>query len=298
MERIPETATVKNEYYITRKTINAEATINKLLWGMFIILMVSVLATFFVTDLPEVVLSIRQMAIDGVWIMISCYSSGELLKRIFRNKGRSTDEYKDARKKANEALDSLTAEELLARQEYCTAYENQVYEQQYNRLLMQLDVDKETFAEKYALLSKKELKEKYPELTKGQRALIAQLNHLKRPHYDPSFFLSTFQAPAGQSPSEMHNADKEDLKNMGISGVLTLFTSFCAVTFAGDLIFSFSAAVLLSAIVKIAVTAIFGAIKATFGWNLSMRTDIARYTVIVKECANLKNWYKINKANA
>jgi hypothetical protein len=40
---------------------------------------------------------------------------------------------------------------------------------------------------------------------------------------------------------------------------------------------------------------LFGSMKATFGWNLSMVTEIGRYEVIVTETGNLKAWFKARK---
>jgi hypothetical protein len=77
-----------------------------------------------------------------------------------------------------------------------------------------------------------------------------------------------------------------------LSSIVTTFlSSLCAVTIAGDLIFSFTIAALFSAIVKITITVIVGSFKAMFGWNLSMVTEINHYLITVKECKNLKAFY-------
>ena len=94
-------------------------------------------------DLPGFALNIRSFAIDGLWVMVGCYSIGEVLKRIFRNKGKSTEEYVKAQKEAKKELDSLTEDELAVRAEYCTWYENAEYERELRRLLSNIGMPKE-----------------------------------------------------------------------------------------------------------------------------------------------------------
>jgi hypothetical protein len=299
MDKIPEQKTDipgGNTYYVTQKTITANGIINKALWSILTLLVVSILATFFVKDLPGFALDIRSFAIDGLWVMVGCYSIGEVLKRIFRNKGKSTKEYDEAQKEAKKALDSLTEDELAARAEYCTWYEDTEYERAVKRLLSNIGMKKEEYLEKYTLLSKKELKERYGNsLTKKQIKTLSQINSLERVEYDPSFFLYAEYAGNGRSPSQAYNADREDKQNSLISLITSFGSGLFAVTFAGELVLSFSLAVLFSAIVKLTITAIIGAFKANFGWNLSMRTDIGRFNTQVKEVANLKKWYADNK---
>jgi hypothetical protein len=299
MERIPETATlaapVTNNYFVKEHKLFAESVINKALWTVLVFLVLSVLITFFVEDLPGFVFDIRNMAIEGIWIMVCCYSIGEVVKRIFRNKGKSTEEYKKARTAAQEALASLTMEELAERQEYCTWYENQVYNTERTRLLDKIGMTEEEYKEKYDLRSRRELKKIYKDMPKKQLDTLGEICKLERIEYDASFFLSTSHMRNGGSPSSMYNSDREDKKNSITSMGTSVLSGICAVTFAGDLILSFSLAVLFSAIVKITITAIFASFKANFGWNLSMLTDIGHFTMQEKEVANLKAWYIQNK---
>ena len=293
MDRLPETnAPIGNTYYVTNKTTTANGIINKALWAILVLLVVSILTTFFVKDLPNFALDLRSYAVDGLWVTMGCYSIGEVLKRIFRNKGKSTQEYMDVKKEARTALESLTEDELASRAEYCTWYENEEYERELKRYLANIGVSKEEYEKKYAQLSKAELKLKYGNmLTKKQINALAQINKLEREEYDPSFFLYTEYVANGRSPSKAFNADKEDRRNTIISLLTSFGSGAFAVTVAGELVLSFSVAVLFSAIVKLTITAMVGSMKANFGWNLSMRTDIGKYNLQVKEVANLKKWY-------
>ena len=287
-----EGTSVNNTYYVTQKTVSSETVINKFLWVLFVVIIVSMIATFFVKDVPNAVFEFRKLAADGLWVMVSSYSAGELLKRIFRNKAKSTKEYKEAKKEAENALSSLTDEERDAAIDYCNWYEYNVYTKELHWLLARLNITEAEYLTKYALLNKQELKKVYPNLKKEEVKILCKIRKIKRIKYDPSFFISTIQLPTGLSPSQMYNANREDKVNTIVSLCLTLILSFCALSFAETLVLSFSLKVVLSAIVKMTVTVIFSGLKASFGWNLSMQTDLGHYAVVVKEVASLKNWYK------
>ena len=292
MERIEE-----REYnqvsatYIMPRPITVESIINKSLWTVFVVLILAVLSTFFVEDVPDAIVDLQQLAIDGLWLILCGFTIGELLKQIYRNKGRSTQEYKTVKAEADKELESLTTEELAVRREYCKAYEDDEYNRCFERLLFAAGITEEQY-KKYAYLTAKELKRRFPELSKYQRKTIAEINRLKPIYYDPSFFLSMSQSEGRQSPSQMYNADKENKRNTLTSVLTSCVSSLCALSFAGDIIFSFSLATLVAAIVKVTTIIIFGSFKAVFGWNLAMGTEFSRYNVIIKECRNLKAFAK------
>ena len=304
MERIPETrmdtqpAQTINTYYVKKKEITADGIINKALWTILILLVVSVMATFFVENLPAFVLDIRTLAVDGLWIAVCCYSIGEVLKRIFQNRGRETAEYKKARDEAQEALNSLTTDELAKRDAYCKWYEENAYNRVLERELLNIGIDKDVYLSQYAVLKKRELKKKYKgSLSSVQIKTLAKINKLEREEYNSFFFMSEEHILEGMSPSQMYDTKRADKKNMISSAITSGATCLCAISFTGNLCLAFSMAVLFSAIVKITVTAFFASFKARFGWNLSMVMDVGRFNTQVKEVANLKKWYHDNYGN-
>ena len=276
--------------YILPKKLTAEAVINKALWTTFYILIIAVFATFFVEDVPNVIVDARQIAIDGLWLMLCSFSIGELVKQIYRNKGRETKEYKDAKASADEALIALTTDELYARTEYCKEYENNEYMRSFECLLATAGLSKDEY-QQYVAMSKRELKRCKQKLSRLQVNSIYKLNNLTRIHYDPSFFLYGFHDGGRLSPSEMYDAEARNRNNTIKSVFFTIAGSLCATSMAGSIIFSFSQAALIAAVIKITTIIIFSYFKAVFGWNLSMRTEMGRYAVTVKECNALKAWH-------
>lgn len=273
--------------------LKAEEIMNRVLCAVVVLLLGCVLSTFFVKKLPDFVLDLRSMAIDSIWLMACCYVVGELVKLIFFNKGKCTADYEKAKEKAESALNSLTTEERAVRDEYCQDYAKGVYERKKALLLSNARVSEEEYNEKYALLTRRELKARYKgELSKMQIKLLVVVGRLRLREYDPSFLTSMDEMESDLMPSEMHNARKEDKRNKIKSAVLSVASSFFCVTLAGELIFSFSPSVLFMAVVKVTSVIIFSSFKATFGWNLAMYTEISRYRLQVREVGNLKQFYK------
>ena len=276
--------------YIMPKKVTAESVINKALWSTFYILIIAVFATFFVDDVPNVIVDARQIAIDGLWLMMCSFAIGELVKQIYRNRGKSTQEYKEAKREADNELSSLTTDELSARGKYCTEYETDEYNRCVERLLCTAGIDQKEY-QQYASMSKKELKHCKPKLSKLQVNAIYKLNNLQRIHYDPSFFLYGSHANGRRSPSDMYNSETENRHDTIKSIFVSLAGSLCAVSLAGEIMFSFSQAALIAAALRIATIIVVVSFKAVRGWNLSMRTDMGRFAVIVKECRSLKSWF-------
>lgn len=271
--------------YILPKSLTAESVINKALWTTFYILIIAVFATFFVEDVPNVIVDARQIAVDGLWLMMCSFAIGELVKQIYRNRGRATKEYKDAKEVADKELESLTTEELALRGEYCANYETEEYNRRFSCLLTTAGLTKESY-QKYAGMTKRELKR--CKLSPLQVSSIHKLNNLQRIHYDPSFFLYGAHTNGSCAPSGMYNADAENRINTVKSILTSAIGSLCAASLAGELLFSFSQAALIAAVLKITTIIIFASFKAVFGWNLAMRTEMGRYAVLVKETRSLK----------
>jgi hypothetical protein len=164
-------------------------------------------------------------------------------------------------------------------------------------LLKSVNISFETYQSKYQTLNKKELIARYPNdnLSKEQIKVLQSIRKIKTVHYNPDFLNTTVKTNYSVAPSDMYDADKENAKDIIVSMIFTLFSGAFAVSVAAELIFSFSTAALFSALIKTAITLITVAMKARFGWNLVMRTEINRYTLQISEVKNLKRFYNKNK---
>ena len=289
MDLIPEENSSEQKIYIMPKTITAEGIINNSLWFLLAVLLLAMLSTFFVEKVYDVEWELGRVAADYFWLTCCSLSISEILKIIFRNKGRGTDEYKKAKTAAQTALAGLTDEELALRKEYCEDYEKNEYENCFNRILQSAGLEEKEY-KKYSTYSKKRLK-KCTELSAKQKKAVVQLNNLVYVRYDPDYFLSTDTSNVRKSPSERYDSRTENRENSIISILFATLGSFGSITFAFSITFSLSPAAIIAAVVKVATITIIGTFKAICGWNLS-GTEINRYNLIVKECSNLKAFYK------
>ncbi len=273
------------------KRLKSEDIINRALYTVIVLLVLGVLSSFFVQELPGFVLDLRNIAIDALWVMACCFCIGELFKRVFINKARSTEEYGKIKEEAENALNTLSSNELDCRAEYCKAYEDEEYNRQLKRCLANIGISEEEYKEKYFSLSRKELKKIYGEsLSKTQLNDLAQINKLKRVNYNPDFFTVSLETKEDCSPSQMFNANKENKRNSFSSAFTSIASGFFCVTFAGGFAFSFSMSALFGAIIKIITIIISASSKATFGWNLVMVTEVNRYKLQISEVKKLKNF--------
>ncbi len=279
----------EQKIYILPKKITAEGIINKSLWFLLVVLLLAMLSTFFVEKVYDVEWEIGKVAADYFWLTCCSLSISEIMKIIFRNKGRETEEYKKAKTAAQTALSELTDEELAVRQDYCEDYEKKEYENCVNRILKSAGLEEKDY-KKFSTFSKKRLR-KSTELSTKQKKAVSQLNNLMYLRYDPAFFLSTETTYTRKSPSEQYNSQVENRENSIISVLFATLGSFGSITFAFSITFSLSPAAIIAAVVKVATITIIGTFKAICGWNLS-GTEINRYNLIVKECGNLKAFYK------
>jgi hypothetical protein len=296
VEKIPETMekpqTITYAPVIKQKKTTENIAINATLWVSVIVVFISVISTYFVQELPNVVLEPKTIVKNALWIAIGGYAIGELMKTIFANKARNSLEYKTTLKETKEALDSLTEEEINSREEYCKAYEENVYYTTRDRMLRDANIDIDVFEENYSKLSARDLRKPDVKLSKRQVKALKAVYKLKRIHYDADFLTMTVETNIKYAPSDMHNMERENRINSIYSAVCALIGCLFCVSLVGELVFSFSTAILLAAIFKTIFLVLMITSRATFGWNNVMKTGINRLVVQRSEAVSLKRWYK------
>lgn len=300
LEMGASTVPVQNVTYspvIKPKKVSTEATMNVVLCIIVAILFAAIIAAYFVEDAGGVLVEIQEMATEALWVIVGTYAIGELCKHIFINKAHTTETYIAKKQDAEKELASLTDEEREKRFEYCKHYEQTAFETQRDRLLKSANISLEDYENKYQTLNSKELRLRYPNdnLSKKQMKALRHIRKIKPLHYNPDFLNVTVKTNNALSPSEMYDADKENWKDVIISAVFSFFGGAFAVSIASELIFSFSPAALFAALVKTAITLITVAMKARFGWNLVMRTEINRFCLQISEVKNLKRYCEKHK---
>ena len=276
------------------KNVSREALVNGVLIAIVAVLLLGILATYFVEDLPDVVVDIRKVSKQALWVFIGGYAIGELLKIVFVNRARTSTEYKDAKSEAATALAEIVAQKKSDKiNEYCEWYERTLYESNQKLALSGSNISFETFQEKYMALSKKEISAKYPQdaLTKAQFKAIKRANKVKMEKYDPEFLLSTQDSLAQRVPSKRFNARERNITNTILSAVFGAVSSLFCISFVSEIIFNMSKEILLSALVKLVVLTLCVALKLIFANSIVFDTEIGRFELQKTEAKAYLRWY-------
>lgn len=268
------------------RNISKESVLNSTILLVVILLLLGVIATYFVKDLPETIINLRNMSEQALWVFAGIYIIGELLKVVFINRARESLAYKDAKKRARAALKKLEDKKYSSRvKEYCRHYEDALFKQKRCVVLAKGNIKLETFESKYVALSTREIKKRYPEdnLSKAQYVAIAKANTVKREIYAPEFLTSTITMNRRCTPSAQFNAPLRNRINSASALLIGLASSFAAINFGEGLEFAFSSSIVVSVIVRLVVL-IFGiALKIIFATSLVFDTEIPRFELQILE---------------
>lgn len=268
-------------------------TINGILIALACLLFIGVLSTYFVEELPNVVINLRNITKQALWVFIGGFCIGELFKRVAINRAKMTDEYKTALEEAREAVKrNATAKKTARAKEYCDDYANTVYESEKARVLGDAGVSVEDYKTKYFSKNKGEILSIFPDcgLSKKQFKAIKRANAVKKISYNPDFLRTVERTSRNLAPSEIHDEKRRNMINTATSVVFGFIGSIFCVSFIQNLIFNFSVAVIFDAVVKIVMILIMIALKTQFGWSLIMDTVIGRLRLQKAEAERFFDW--------
>lgn len=278
---------------IKQETSERKFSLNTVLWIVAIVILVGVIATYFVEELPGVEFDFKNISGQVIIVFLGGFSLGELFKRIAINKAHDREEYLKAKKYAEGELAKIDGDKKTGINAYCEEAAHQRYLTVRNAILDKAKITVEDFEKKYATLSKREILKRYPDcgLSKVQFEAIKAANGVKRQVYDPDFLQSVVVEESELVPSKRFNVRQKNVKNTVSSIIGGAFGTLFAVSLASQLIFAFSPAVLLTACIKILSILITIAFKFNFGWNLVMVDEINRLALQAKEAQNYCIWW-------
>ena len=276
------------------KTVSRESLVNGVIIAIVAVLLLGILATYFVEDLPDVVVDVRELSKQALWVFVGGYAIGELLKIVFINRARNAKEYKEAKEKAETELAKIVSEKKNDKiKEYCEEYADTLYEDNQKLALAGSNISFDTFTSKYMALRKKEILATYPDdgLTKSQLKAIARANAVKKERYNPEFLTSTQGNVVQSVPSGRFNARARNLTNTILSAVFGAISSLFCISFVNEIVFNMSKEILLAAIVKIVVLTLCVALKLIFANSLVFDTEIGRFELQASEAKAYLRWY-------
>ena len=268
-------------------------SINGILIALAIILLIGILTTYFVEELPDVVVDLRDISKQALWVFVGGFAIGELFKRVSVNRARNTKEYQEAQKEARTAVKKNAESKKTARAKaYCDDYAEKLYSSEKSRILGDAGVDVKEYEDKYFSLNKREIKRAHPDctLSKKQFKAIRKANAVKKISYNPDFLRTVERTSRYIAPSELHDVKRRDTWNTVTSAGLGLVGSVFCVSFVQNLIFNFSSAVIFDAVVKVVMILIMIATKTQFGWSLVMDTEMSRLKLQKAEAERFSDW--------
>lgn len=261
------------------------------------LLFVALIATYFVIFDVEAEIDFKRITVNTIWFAVGTFSIGALGKRLFREKGKKTKEYKEAAKDASDSIEKLCKSLYVDRAaEYCEQYTVDAIKRYREHQLTIVGIKYEEYLDKYLSLGFFALLGKWlkKEITFEAFCAFRRCNTVKMKPYNPNFILSYNSAiNADVTPSAMFNVEGADLWNDLSSAFTTIFSAIFVGSLLTDVFFNWSAEVFFEAVVKIVMLAINFVFKAIFGWNLS-QMEMQRNKLRASEAQACMDWAERN----
>ncbi len=278
------------------------AFVDGLLTIIDVIIFTALIASYLIVFDMSGSFSIKEITFNTLWFAAGTVSVGMLTKKIARDKGRSTEEYNDADKKANEAIKKLSDSEYVGQvPRYCEEYTEKVIRRARTQYLSVVGLTVQDYEKRFIGLESRELRAliKNGEINQKQYKAIRRCDKIRVKPYDPNFILSfKSEIDSSKSPSEMYNTEREDRLDTVKSIFTTLISSVFVCSLVSDVVLNLSKEVIIAAVIKIITMMIYIAFKTSFGWNIS-RKEIKRNELRASEAEACEKWCKANpKENA
>jgi len=302
MDKLPvEDKNVPNVTVINKPKKNTNAFVDGLLTIIDIIIFTALIASYLVVFDMSGSFSVKEITFNTVWFAAGTVSVGMLTKKIARNKGRSTQEYAEADKKANAAIEKLSGSEYAGQVPgYCAEYTDKVIKRERAQYLSVVGLTVTDYEKRFIGLERKELKGLVTngEINRKQYLAIRRCDKVRVKAYDPNFILSfKSEIDSGKSPSSMYNTEREDRLDTAKSILTTLVSSVFVCSLVSDVVLNLSKEVIIAAVIKIITMLIYIAFKTSFGWNMS-RKEIQRNELRASEAEACAKWCRENPLSA
>ena len=152
-------------------------------------IVVAIALTFFVTFIFDPRFDWKEVGVNTV-LITACTIAVYLLVRYYAmRKGRKTSVWVQAGERVKERgktiIESNKAKLI---PKYCRAWEDERLKNDITVALAPVGITYEEFMSRYAVLGKRELLEKYPELTAYQIKTVLRAKKIKRLHFDERYF--------------------------------------------------------------------------------------------------------------
>ena len=289
--KIPENESkVVNNYTVIKKA-PTQRTVNTILFIAAAIIMIAVIASFFIKDLGVFAdVSLKELTYGGIWVALGCFSISEIVKEISINRAKLTSIYVNAKKKTDKRLLKYSkGGYLVYAEEYCAEYTQDVLKEDRKYYLDTAKIPYDCYLNKYASKSFSYLL-KDKTLSMKQRIAIFRANNVRKIRYDPNFLRTTVHLRRGRSPSTMYNTHRKNFLRTIRNFFSSMLGGLFAFTIAQDLVLDFSVGTLIAAGIKVATIVMASAFAASFAWKLITETEVNRLELQLSESKSCIKW--------
>ena len=234
----------------------------------------------------------NEIGVDTVIISACTVSIYLLLRDMEIRKGRRTEPWKTAQSRLLQNGRTITEKNIAGYAgKYCRKWEDERLDEARQRALERAGISLEEYKTKYCIYDKKELSEHFPELTNLQRETILRVNKIKRVRYDESYiYTSGSTGKFRKSPSSgIHSETFYRLDTLR-TVVSTVFTSIATAAILQEVIFNPTAEAVVECVIKLAVTAFFGAIGMIGGYKFAAIREVDEMNARADEQERFINW--------
>lgn len=229
------------------------------------------------------------------FILYFCTLSVNLLLRSYgRRKGRTTQPWQEAKKKVEDNNNLILSGGYGAFTfDYCRSWEESELENATIRILSYAGISIEDFRDKYRVYGKKELREKYPELTSFQIKYLRKAARVKRLRYNEKYLeISEKRNGLRSSPSGAYTSREVTFLQTIKLVVSGLVTSLFSASLTLEIISEPTFATVVGCCVKIVMLLIFSAYGLVNGYQLTATREPEEMSMKANEQERFMQWCK------
>lgn len=236
-------------------------------------------------------ISLLQLGLESGILYGSTVSIYLLLRSFSKRKGIATDAWGNAFAAVERNNDWIVSNGIADKTtEYCRAWEKSELEDSRERILADAGITLKDFNEKYLKYTIKEIKKKYPGLSKFEFKIICRAKRAKRLHFNEDY-LSVYNK-YGKRKSPSQRMTTKTMERLTIARILitTAITSIFGVSMVLQLINDFSLATIVMCLVKIIIILIFGTVGMVGGYNMTAVRAVEEMNTKVDEQNRFIKW--------
>ena len=294
----------EKERYIPEEKLKKKRSASDFLDSSIIImiagLFVAIIFTFLVDFIFNPEFDWKEVGIDTAIVSACTIAIYLLLRSYMQRKGRKTEEWKQADERmgdyGKEVLEKDFAQYTV---EYCREWEEKRLDEDRKVVLSVSGIHLEEFEKKYMNYNKKELREKYSDLTESQIKTIISAQRVKRLHFDERYLYVHAERRFGRRTSPSGGITTETLNAIATvrTIITTLLTSVFTASFLQEIIFNFSKEAIIRCVIKLAIIVFFGALGMIGGYNFSTIREVREMHAKADDLQTFINWCEKNKEN-